>query len=197
MDLKEKIIHESLRLFSLNGFSNTSLTDIMKACGSSKGGVYNYFKSKEALCIATLEKARLIWKAQVVQDFDAEETQLNKLKTFLRNHCNKYLIDTTNFPGGCVFITLSLEFNDYSPNLSKLAENVFETVKRIIKNFLDQSKQLGEIKENIDVDLASEMVFTALIGSSVLYNNNKSTENLINSVNALIYYIDSLKREGR
>lgn len=197
MNLQEKIIHESLRLFSLNGFSNTSLTDIMKACGSSKGGVYNYFESKEALCIATLEKARLIWKAQVVQGFDAEEKQLNKLEIFLRNHCNKYLIDTKNFPGGCVFLTLSLEFNNYNPDLSKFADSVFETVKRIIKNFLDQSKQLGEIKENVDVDLVSEIVLTSLIGSSVLYSNNKSTENLINSVDALIYYIDSLKREER
>jgi TetR/AcrR family transcriptional repressor of nem operon len=47
MTLKEKIIHESLRQFSTKGFMSTSINDILEAVGTSKGGLYNHFKSKE------------------------------------------------------------------------------------------------------------------------------------------------------
>ena len=49
MTLKERIIEESLKLFSVNGYMSTSTIDIIQAVGTSKGGFYNYFKSKEQL----------------------------------------------------------------------------------------------------------------------------------------------------
>ena len=49
MNLKEKIIHESLKLFSLKGFLGTSIHDILEAADTSKGGFYNHFASKEDL----------------------------------------------------------------------------------------------------------------------------------------------------
>ncbi|MEJ2069204.1 MAG: helix-turn-helix domain containing protein [Syntrophobacterales bacterium] len=41
MTLKEKIIHESLRQFSTKGYMSTSISDILEAVGTSKGGLYN------------------------------------------------------------------------------------------------------------------------------------------------------------
>ncbi|UCF58166.1 MAG: TetR/AcrR family transcriptional regulator, partial [Deltaproteobacteria bacterium] len=38
MELKEKIVHESLRLFSLKGFLSTSIHDVLEAANTSKGG---------------------------------------------------------------------------------------------------------------------------------------------------------------
>jgi len=49
MDLKERIIAESLKLFSLKGFLSTSIQEIMETAHTSKGGLYNHFKSKEEL----------------------------------------------------------------------------------------------------------------------------------------------------
>ena len=47
--LKERIIEESLKLFSVKGYTSTSMTNIIEAVGTSKGGFYNHFKSKEQL----------------------------------------------------------------------------------------------------------------------------------------------------
>ena len=38
MSLKTKIIDESLKLFSVKGFINTSVTDILEAAHASKAG---------------------------------------------------------------------------------------------------------------------------------------------------------------
>ncbi len=54
LDLREKIIQESLKLFSLKGFLSTSIHDVLEAAGTSKGGLYNHFMSKEDLFFAVL-----------------------------------------------------------------------------------------------------------------------------------------------
>jgi len=60
MSLRERIIHESLRLFSLKGFLSTSINDILEAANTSKGGFYNHFASKEELFFEVLDEARRI-----------------------------------------------------------------------------------------------------------------------------------------
>ncbi|HEB61687.1 MAG TPA: TetR/AcrR family transcriptional regulator, partial [Bacteroidetes bacterium] len=46
---REKILNAATELFAENGFNATSISDIAKKAGISKGLVYNYFKSKEEL----------------------------------------------------------------------------------------------------------------------------------------------------
>jgi len=59
MSLRDRIIHEALRQFSLKGFMSTSISDLLVSVGTSKGGLYNYFLSKEDLYAG----AREIWPA--------------------------------------------------------------------------------------------------------------------------------------
>ena len=70
MELKQKIIHESLKLFSLKGFLSTSLHDILKASKTSKGGFYNHFQSKEDLFFAVLRRAQTIWRMKCLKGLD-------------------------------------------------------------------------------------------------------------------------------
>ena len=46
---KAQIIKKALILFANEGYFNTSISDIAKATGISKGLLYNYFENKEAL----------------------------------------------------------------------------------------------------------------------------------------------------
>jgi AcrR family transcriptional regulator len=47
--VKEKITETSIRLFEKNGFSETSIQDIVDSLGVTKGTFYYYFSSKEEL----------------------------------------------------------------------------------------------------------------------------------------------------
>ena len=47
MNTKEKIIYESLRLFSTKGFNAISVRDIAKAVGIKASSLYNHFKNKQ------------------------------------------------------------------------------------------------------------------------------------------------------
>ncbi|MBF8258726.1 MAG: hypothetical protein HW377_1100 [Actinobacteria bacterium] len=59
---REQIIEEALQIFSVKGYFNTSINDILAATGLTKGGLYGHFASKEELWGAAYERAVGIWK---------------------------------------------------------------------------------------------------------------------------------------
>ena len=51
---KETILKDSIALFKLHGYHNTTMAKIGEACGLIKGSIYHYFKSKEELGLESL-----------------------------------------------------------------------------------------------------------------------------------------------
>ena len=194
MNLKETIIHESLKLFSLKGFIGTSIQDILEAANTSKGGFYNHFSSKEALFFQVIDEARKIWREKNLKGLDKIETPTEIIKRLLKNYKDRYLKDADNFPGGCVFITLAVELSDQIPHLSKEIEKGFIGLKNLYKRFLDEGKQSGELNGTVNTDIITEMIFNSMLGASVIFNSNKSTSGLDKSVDSLIEYLNQLKR---
>jgi TetR/AcrR family transcriptional repressor of nem operon len=192
MELKEKIIAETLKLFSLKGFLSTSIQDIMEAAHTSKGGLYNHFKSKEDLLSAVLEEARKIWRENNLADLDQIEKPVEKLKKLLENYRDRYLKDTTKLPGGCIFVTLSVELDDQRPHLIHEINRGFAGLKTMIKDFLDQGKSAGDLRDDVDTKAVTEMIFSIILGAAVIYGVEKGSSAADNSINAVIRYIDGL-----
>jgi len=194
MRLKEKIIHESLKLFSLNGFLSTSILDIISAAETSKGGFYNHFTSKEDLFYQVLEESREIWRERNLNGLDEVEDSIGKIKKLLANYRDRYLLDSENFPGGCIFIMFAVELGDSRPHLSREVQKGFVGLKAMIKRLLDEGKDSGEFFNGINTDTITEILFNGMLGASVNYSVDKSIDTLDHSINSLIEYIDKLKR---
>jgi len=192
MNLKETIIHESLKLFSLKGFESTSLHDILSAAKASKGGFYNHFASKEDLFQDVLIEARRIWRKRNLSGLDEVKESTGKLKKLLENFRDRYLLDANNFPGGCIFITFAVELGDQRPHLSQEVNKGFIGLKNMIHRFLDDGKKFGELRNGVDPDSVTEILFSGMLGASVNYNANKSVDGLEKSINALIGYLEKL-----
>lgn len=191
-DLKNRIISESLKLFSLKGFLSTSLNHILEAANTSKGGFYNHFKSKEDLFFAVMNEARRSWRERNLVGLAETEKPVEKIKKLLVNFRDLYLKDTETFPGGCIFVTLSVELDDQRPHLARELNKGFVRLKAMINRLLDQGKTSGELRDEIVTEAVAEMIFAGMIGASVLFSMNKSFEDLDRSINPLITYIERL-----
>jgi AcrR family transcriptional regulator len=193
MNLREVIIHESLRLFSLKGYLSTSINDILAAANTSKGGFYNHFASKEELFHEVLKEAQRIWRERTLSGLDEIESPMGKIIRLLENYRDRYLKDDNNFPGGCIFVTFSVELDDQHPHLCKEVNKGFIGLKTMLKRLLDEGKGKGELNDDASMSAITEMLFAGMLGASVIYGVNKSTESLDNSINTLIHYLEKLK----
>ncbi|MGD9033924.1 MAG: TetR family transcriptional regulator C-terminal domain-containing protein, partial [Desulfobacteraceae bacterium] len=120
------------------------------------------------------------------------ERPVEKIKKLLENYRDRYLRDSKNFPGGCIFVALSVELDDQRPHLSRELNKGFSGFKAMIKRLLDQAKASGELADGISTEALTEMVFAGMMGASVIYGTEKSTISLDKSINSLIEYLDRL-----
>ena len=189
MKNKDTIIHEAQRLFSLNGYLNTGINEIIETAGTSKGGFYNHFASKEDLFQEVLAVSQKIWRDKVFADLDSIQSPTDKIIQILKNYRDKYLKDAENFPGGCIFITFSVELDDTRPHLVKEVYKGFDGFRDILKGLLEEAIEQGEFPGNLDSRQVTDCLFTGMLATSVLYGVNKSTHALDRSINSLIQYL--------
>ena len=62
---KEKLIQIALDQFLKKGYENTTITDLQKAFGLTKGGMYHYFSGKEEILDTVIEKGIRDWIDEV------------------------------------------------------------------------------------------------------------------------------------
>jgi TetR/AcrR family transcriptional repressor of nem operon len=194
VNLKDTIVHESLKLFSLNGFLSTSIQDILSAANTSKGGFYNHFSSKEDLFFQVLDEARKIWRDRNLQGLDEINQPIDKIIRLLENYKDRYLLDAENFPGGCIFIMFAVELGDSRPHLSREVQKGFTGLKALLKRILENGQQSTTEYNGLNSNTITEIIFNGMLGASVNYSVDKSYEALDESINSLIDYLVRLRK---
>lgn len=193
LSLKDRIIHESIRLFSLKGFAATSIDDILRQTNASKGGFYNHFKSKDDLFLAVLKEAQRIWRERVLQGMDQIDSPLGQLKQLLNNYANNYLKDPENIPGGCVFLTLSVELSNQNQEHASKINDGFVALKGMVYRLINEAQKLKEIRQGVDTKQVAEVLFSGILGTSVIHALNRSEVLLDRSVKAMVGYLEDLQ----
>lgn len=83
-DKKTLIMSTALELFANNGYHATSISQISKKAGISKGLMYNYFESKETLILELLSQGLDAMLAFFDPDHDGVLTE-KEMESFIRN----------------------------------------------------------------------------------------------------------------
>ena len=145
--------------------------------------------------MAVLSQARKIWRNRVLHDLDKIDEPLMKLRKLLENYRDRYIKDSKNIPGGCVFVTLSVELDDQRPDFASEVRRGFDRTLVLFKGLLARAQASGALRQDVNTDDVSQLLFTAMLGASVMYGMDKSEETLEMSFGALLDYLDSLSSE--
>ncbi|WP_261798152.1 TetR/AcrR family transcriptional regulator [Brevibacillus massiliensis] len=86
METKNKLIDAALRTFSRKGFGESTTKDIAQEAGVTDGLIYHYFKSKEDLLWAILDKYTLLHSMQEeLGKMDSEAPLEQQLTDYFRS----------------------------------------------------------------------------------------------------------------
>ena len=89
-------------------------------------------------------------------------------------------------------MTLSVELDDQNDFFAKALNEGFTRLKAMIRKLLDQGVESGEIRNDVDTAAVAEMIFSGMLGASVIYGTEKSEAGLNRCIKALINYMESL-----
>ena len=120
----EMICRKAARVFSTNGFSSSSLMDVSRACGLSKGGIYHYFSSKEELLFTLTDTYMDILLYGLENELRKIPDPKEQIRFFIRRHIDSYC---KNVHETRIIIH---GFNDFSPGNRK-------SVKKKTRRYID------------------------------------------------------------
>lgn len=82
MDTKEKILLESMRLFSIQGYEATTIRTIALAVGVGNSALYKHYKNKQEIFDAIVERCKNEFLANFSRIWERTDSNLEKIKDF-------------------------------------------------------------------------------------------------------------------
>src|SRR2546426_4661177 len=106
---REVVIEAATRLIHLQGYQKTSIDDVLSASGVGKGNFYHYFRSKEDLGFAILDRVIETFLSRGIDPCfaDRDARRVDQIRCFLGRV--REAIQARNCVGGCLFGNLAAE----------------------------------------------------------------------------------------
>lgn len=152
-DRRDAIVAIAQATFIENGYSDTSMSAIAARLGGSKGTLYNYFKSKEELFAAVVEKKctqilGMMNEAEIKSGGDLRATLTDFGEQFLG-----LVLSNENI----AMFRLAVSGSDRFPEVGKAIYNsgISQNLKRMTE-FLQHAKEGGQLKRDADIAVAAE-----------------------------------------
>jgi len=188
---RQTIVEQSLQLFSVKGYYNTSIKNILESTGLTKGGLYGHFASKEEIWYAVYDQAVSIWRSLVFKGVRQCSDPLQRLDIFIQNDLESYLGGDV-FDGGCFFLNMLVELSGQSASMSKQILRGFVRLSRLLRLWLEEARDKNMISRNLNLKEIANFIVITLNGAAALYISSRDRTIIRQTVNQLHCYVENL-----
>ncbi|MBC2716562.1 MAG: TetR/AcrR family transcriptional regulator [Desulfobacteraceae bacterium] len=186
---KQFIIEKAAPIFNKKGIAGTSLSDLTRATGLTKGSIYGNFKDKDevAVCVFQYNVDNLI--SYLGRAIDKKNTSIDKLLAIPRAY--RKLYNTMIAYGGCPILNTAAEADDTHQVLCRLAVDAIKTMEKTIFKLIETGKQSKELHHETDTDKITEVIICLIEGGSLLSKTTGKKTYMMNSLEQIEKLIQS------
>ena len=165
---REAVIEAATRLIHLKGYQNTTLDEVLSASGVGKGNFYHYFKSKEDLGFAILDRfvEAFIDRALRPCFADPDASRVGQIRCFLGRIRDAQV--ERNFVGGCVFGNLAAELADVHEGFRGKLSGLFARWRDHLTDVLADAARRGEIVAACRPEAVAQFLVASMEGAILL-----------------------------
>ena len=192
---RQNIIEKSMDLFSVRGFFNTSIADIVQATGLTKGGLYGHFRNKEEVWYAVYEECVRIWKSIVFDGVAAIADPLERIDRVMENSLKHYLGGGV-FEGGCFLLNSLVDLAGVAPTMSNHVLAGFTGFAKLLRRWLEEAADQGLLKEGLNLREVANFMVISVNGAAPLYAASKDPAVWRQTLSQLRFYLNSLRNRG-
>lgn len=177
---KQQITDAARKLIIKKGSEHVTVRNIAKEVKFSEAAIYRHFKSKRDILLLLAGQIT----DHLLQDIDNAETHmgnsLDRINTILRTH-----LSTIEQRRGISFLVLAeiISLGDKKLN-RQLYDNLQKYVARL-KRLLADGTSAGEVREDVDLDAASLLLFGLIQGLVNMWALSNYGFDLVNRYDAL------------
>jgi TetR/AcrR family transcriptional repressor of nem operon len=165
---RDQILSAAARLIHVQGYQSTSLDDVLRESGVGKGNFYYYFKSKEDLGYAIIDRTmRALVERSLGPAFaDVEADPISQIHTFLDR-----VLDAQrqhNCVGGCVMGNLASELSDVHEGFRRRLAEIFDIWRAHLAAAVVRGQGRGRLREDADASRIAQFLVAGLEGAILL-----------------------------
>jgi len=172
---KEFIIETTAPIFNTKGYAGTSVNDLTKATGLTKGSIYGNFENKDEVALAAFDYNFGKVNAYVKSKITITENSIERLRAYPRVY--RDFLKIPFLQSGCPILNTSTEADDTHPLLREKAAQALAFWKKSVENQIKRGIGRKEIKPDTN---AAEIavVLMSLIEGAIMQAKvtGKSTE---------------------
>lgn len=148
-----QIIDAAVEVIAENGYHQSQVSKIAKQAGVADGTIYLYFKNKEDILISLFKEKMGQFIERMEEDIKEKATAKEKLALVISKHFSLLAGDHN------LAIVTQLELRQSNLELRQKINEILKGYLNILDSILTQGIQSGELKEDLDVRLARQMIF--------------------------------------
>ncbi len=186
---RKLIISKAMSIFNTKGYRATSLSDITKATGITKGAIYGNFENKDDVALAAFEYGINKIIDQLRERISAQKTAPLKLKAII-HYYEEYVLNPP-IRGGCPIINTSIEADDNYPMLRTRVIRTITILKDSIKKIIHRGVIEEQVDRSIRVDEFATMFYATIEGAIMLSRVEGDLESYRLATKQLLNLIDS------
>ena len=180
---RDKILDTAARLATVQGLQGLSIGQVAAECGMSKSGVYGLFGSKEVLQMATIDKARDVFVAEVIGPAVVARPGVAQMKALAARYLDYSRRKV--WPGGCFFRTAASEMGGVG---GAVRDRIAAEQKGWRSLFVSNAKEAirsGEIGAGADPQQLATEITCMLVGADIAFVLQGDAR-ILNQVNSAI-----------
>lgn len=159
----QHIIEVSAPIFNKNGYAATSISDITKATGLTKGAIYGNFKNKEELAYASFKYMVKSLMKPLSEHLELSDSPIRKLFLITDFYRNYYPFSKEL--GGCPVLNIGVDANNSNSELLKKVRDVVQRIQDQLCNIIEEGIQIGEISTEINAMQYAKRIDTMIQGA--------------------------------
>lgn len=191
---REQVIEQAAALFNRLGYKATSISDVMKATGLQKGGIYRHFASKDELAVAAFDYAVEQMRRRFAHALRGKTGAVERLRAIVSVY--EKIPSDPPVPGGCPILNASVEADDTHPELTARAQRALDGLRRVIESAIQEGQASGELRPDIQRASVATMIIACLEGAVMLSTLHHSSAQMRQVVRQLHTWFDAMKVSG-
>lgn len=153
-----------------NGFSGTSIDQILAKTGITKGAFFYHFKTKNALAQALIEEfartdiAHMNEALQKTAHLEADP--LNRLLQFLQLFID--MMTALTAPPNCLYASYTHEPNQFSPEILEFVSETILTWRTTMEKLIRDVLEVYDMKNRVELEALADMTTVIFEGAFIV-----------------------------
>lgn len=184
-----------LELFYKQGYYDTSIDDILRSLGLSKGAFYHHFDSKEDFFIGIIQN--LVVKkvySMLIEPIEEKEDPLQAIAA-----CFEQALLTAEYnelDRGFILSNFMTEINGKNPEIMKNLNDIYKVWEVNLVALLQKGKSDGYLERHIDSEGVATYLISSYMGIRTMMVEGNARALRYNYLQQLKYYLRALSSKA-